>query len=122
MPIIQDPRQNPKERLYGIIEVDGVNCFYNKENRTKRKRYMPGGFFVPNHWITLKENKNPNKLIIYQGKVLEIEADFDLPADYNVSTDVNQGPVIKGLFNFAETQPGGLKDLVKKNLLDTELT
>lgn len=82
---------------------------------------MPGGFFVPNHWITLKENKNPNNLIVYQGTVLEIEAVFSLPNGYDVSTDVNQGPVIKGLFNFAETGTGGLKDLVNKNLLDTEL-
>jgi len=122
MPIIVDPRQNPQERQFGIIEVNGVYCFYDKENQLKRKRYMPNGFFVSSEWIiNLKEDKNPNKVILFNGQVLNVKAELDIPTGYNVDADTNQGPVIKELFKFAETKPGGVKDLVDTGQLPTEL-
>jgi hypothetical protein len=82
---------------------------------------MPNGFFVPSHMITLKEAKKSDDLVIYKGQVLEIKAEFDLPDDYDVYADEQQGPVIKGLFKYTDAQPGGLQDLVDNEELDTEL-
>jgi hypothetical protein len=76
MPIIVDPRQNPrKEKRYGIIEVHGMPCYYDKEQKSLKKRRMPYGFEI-NDGITLSIPNNP-PVIIYKGQLVTVKATID---------------------------------------------
>jgi hypothetical protein len=65
---IPDPRMNPKEYRYGIIEVNGKLFAYDKKNKRNKKRSLPGGFVVilPKK---LKTKKLDKPIIWYGNKI-----------------------------------------------------
>lgn len=105
MPIIKDPKMNPHESRYGIIEVDRVYCYYDKKDAKNEKRFLPARYFVLHSQVTVHQNNIPPEIIIYKGQRVEKEAEFEAPED--VENDSNQEPLVKALFAWAKG--GGLE-------------
>jgi hypothetical protein len=114
---IPDPRMNPKEKQYGIIKVNGVYCAYDKIKKVDPKRFMPYGFTVKEDWI--KKVKPLNQTILWNGHIIDIEVDIDLPdkysEHYDPEVDNDQEPVAAHLYKWAwenlESIMGGNSEL-----------
>ena len=98
MPIIKDPKMNHTESRYGVIEVNGIFCYYDKEGKENRKRFLPFGFEIPESKITITEPTDGDPIIIYNGEVIYLKANFK---DGDITEeDINkQGKVTRGIYN-----------------------
>jgi len=114
MPIIKDPKMNPTEKKFGIIEVDGILCCYTKEGKKNPKRNMPFGFeinVIPDNIIPLKAGIN----VFYNGQRIEYRCKIKKKDVTDAAG--NQAPVTDAIYTFLSnlkswpTGPGYISEL-----------
>ena len=101
MPIIKDPKMNPHESKYGIIDVDGVLVYYEKENSTDGEiRFMPAGFVISG--LTREKLTYNEGSVNWNGLVITTKCTIDMDVVGAAAIADYQPPLAKSLYIWAK--------------------
>ena len=90
MPIIKDPKMNPREKEFGLVYVEGYKAHlkYFKKRNSENRRLAAGS------WVEFDEKKN--KITLYEDQII-IEGMIvvgEVKGDFENKTSIDDAPVI----------------------------